>query len=277
VRHFSRPLLFAATLSLSTATSEPAAAQAPFDPHVILRSWFGEPSVERAPEPENTATESERAEINRVFDAWHAAENKRPALVADFLRYDVNPALGGNQPPVPGSIRYVRPSLVSYQESDLRLVYDGTALFEHFPNRKTVYEHRLNDLAFGAPVTAMPFPFLYGPEPEQMRIRYHLRPVTPAGTVDQVWIEAVPRMAWEQVLFKRAEFILQLPDYRLYALNLIRDDQGQRTAYVFEEPRSVDSHSVADIAWEIGQRRLVPPGWEHRVIRGDFWLQLRKP
>jgi hypothetical protein len=271
---FSRWLFLAVVISVPTAAPMPVTAQAPFDPHVVLRFWWGEPSPKRAPEPKQRATEAERSEVDRVLAAWHAAEQKRPALVAKFWRYDVNPLLGGNPSSAEGEIRYVPPTLVSYEAGSEKWVYDGTAHFEFDPNRSTVREYRLNDFEFGAPVTAVPFPFLYGPDPEQMRIRYHMRPITPQGTVDQVWIEAVPRMGWEHAAFKRAEFILNLPDYRLYALNLIRDDQGQRTAYVFHECKTVDADAVGKTAWEIGQRRLVPLGWEHRVIHSSpkLWI-----
>jgi len=43
-----------------------------------------------------------------------------------------------------------------------------------------------------------------------------------------------------------------------------------------QAPLQLAADSFSKTAWEIGQRRQVPVGWEHVVIGGDLSLEPRK-
>ena len=272
-------VLTAVAFSLTVSPALPAKAQAPlpFNPMPMWLRGLGKPVPPQQPPVQvvDVGDANERDLVDRALRAWHASTRQIPVFTVRFVRYDFAAAFGDST--TEGRISYVAPSLGLYEADRQLWVYDGTAIFEHDRIRKRLREYRLSETEIETPVAAAPFPFLYGPSPELMRRRFHLFPITPKDRTDQIWIEARPKSEADYGAGARAQFILQLPEHRLYAVNLIHANQVDRTTYVFTRFDVTPPDDVKSFAWEIGQHRQVPVGWEHEVIGEDLSLQPRKP
>jgi TIGR03009 family protein len=240
---------------------------------------LAQPFVPQAPFQLNP---QEQAFVDRILDDWQTVSSRVKTLKADFALYDYNsvfsqPAPGEPEKPIrvtTGSVRYAAPDKGHYETQDgEKWVCTGTAIFEFNKQLQKVREYRLPPQMQGQAISDGPMPFVFGVEKKKMNDRYWLRVITPAGRNGEVWLEAYPKLAKDAASFKKIEVILKftltaentIADLQPFALNLIRQNEKERSAYTFQ---SMSTNNLVDgfkdnFNWFVTPK--TPSGWSHEL------------
>lgn len=103
--------------------------------------------------------------------------------------------------------------------------------FDH-PNR-VLKETRLPPEMRGAAISDGPLPFVFGAKAETLKKRYWMRIITPQGSRDQIWLEALPRFQADAQNFSKVELMLQTRDLMPFAIRMYLPGGKQRDVYQF--------------------------------------------
>jgi len=256
----------------------------PFGQVGPVQPGFAQPGVQPVAPPQAPfqLNPQEQQFVDRILDDWQAVSSRVKTLKADFALYDYNsvfnpPAPGEPEKPIRttlGTVRYAAPDKGHYETQDgEKWVCTGTAIFEFNKQLQKVREYRLPPQLQGQAISDGPMPFVFGVEKKKMNDRYWLRVITPAGRHGEVWLEAHPKLAKDAASFKRIEVILKftlnadgtIADLQPFALNLIRQNEKERSAYTFQ---SMTTNSMKDgianiVDWFITPK--TPSGWSHEI------------
>jgi TIGR03009 family protein len=165
--------------------------------------------------------------------------------------------------------------------------FNGESIWEYARSKKMVIEHRLppelqgtrlvdGPLAFAFPATAIaslfhsgsslpatPFPF--AAHAKEIKQRYYIREVTPAGRADEIWLEAFPRSAELDCLCHRMVLIFRASDMRPYALRIVAPNGKDYTVYQFYDfvLNAYDATvNGKPLSGDEELRPIVPKGWQ---------------
>ena len=118
-------------------------------------------------------------------------------------------------------------------------VCNGTSIYEFRHTERQLRETKLPPEMQGKAISDGPLPFVFGAKAETLRKRYVMRIITPAGVVDQVWLEALPRFQADAANFSKVELILQARDLMPFAIQIYKPGGQDRDVYQFDPKTSL--------------------------------------
>jgi hypothetical protein len=89
----------------------------------------------------------------------------------------------------------------------------------------------------GKAISDGPLPFVFGAKADTLKKRYAMRLITPPGVMDQIWLEALPRMQADAANFSKVELILQARDLMPFAMQIYKPGGQDRDVFQFD-PRT---------------------------------------
>jgi TIGR03009 family protein len=116
-------------------------------------------------------------------------------------------------------------------------VCNGESIYEFRHAERQLRETKLPPEMRGKAISDGPLPFVFGAKAETLKKRYWMRIITPAGTRDQIWLEALPRYQADAANFSKVELILQARDLMPFAIQIYKPGGQDRDVYQFD-PRT---------------------------------------
>ena len=235
---------------------------------------------QQPPPPPFKLTKEEEAQLDAVLAAWQGHGARVKTFRASFIRYEYDQVFGPADKPRfvdEGSIAFGSPDKGMYSVDKPRQEYwicDGKSIVEYDYQKRRVTEHKLPPELQGKQITNGPLPFLFGAPSDQLKHRYYLRLITPAGAQGkEIWLQAVPRFQQDAANFRHAELILAADTMNPAALQTHQPGGKNRAAYVFKNVIVNDP-----LGWLKGDpfRAITPLGWE-RIVEEAPQVGRREP
>jgi TIGR03009 family protein len=227
-----------------TLQANPAAQQQPVVQHQGVAQQQ-QPVVQQLPVP-FALTAEQQAQLDRALKAWEDGTKNVRSFQCKFQRLEYNPTLPTNKNPNEatrkdaGELRYGSPDRGMYRvdgEQPEKWICDGRSIFEYDFTGKRLIEHKLPPQLWGKAITDGPLPFLFGSTADKLKKRYYLREVTPQErSLDEIWIQALPRYQADAANFSRAELVVRVSDKMPVALRMYSPNKIDNTVYLFEKP-----------------------------------------
>jgi TIGR03009 family protein len=208
-------------------------------------------------------TPPEQAALDQVLAAWEARNDRVKTWACTFYKWEYNawsPADARGErlafAESVGEIKYAAPDKGLFHvksskqwnvearryesrtdTSGEHWVCNGTSIYEFRHTERQLRETRLPPEMQGKAISEGPLPFVFGAKAETLKKRYWMRLITPAGVVDQVWLEALPRYQLDAANFSKVELILQARDLMPFAIQIYKPGGQDRDVYQFD-PRT---------------------------------------
>jgi TIGR03009 family protein len=150
-------------------------------------------------------------------------------------------------------------------------VCDGVSIFEFNAEKKQLIESRLPPELQGKAITDGPLPFLFGAKASQLKERYWIREMQPPpGSVNEYWLEAMPKTRRDTTNFQRVEVILDQKMFLPTGLQLFPPTYDpvhnpSRTSYQFEDRKVNNLVDQVQGFMNSFVRPRVPDGWTKHV------------
>jgi TIGR03009 family protein len=251
--------------ALAVFSGGTAAAQAPPQPGAPAA---GQPRVatvpvQAPPQQPPALSPQEAAALDQLLAAWETRNAAVRTWSCTFHKWEYNawsPADAGGErlafSESTGELKYAAPDkgLFRVKESKQwspearRYELRGGDAGEHWVcNGESIYEFRHADRQLretklppemrGKAISDGPLPFVFGAKAETLKKRYWMRIITPAGTREQIWLEALPRFQADAANFSKVELILQARDLMPFAIQIYKPGGQDRDVYQFD-PRT---------------------------------------
>lgn len=250
----------------AVAVIGPAAAQQPNAP-------AGGPQPQAAPSqvarvaavPQRPLSPAESAALDRLLAAWETRNASVKTWSCTFYKWEYNawsPADAAGKrlafTEATGELKYAAPDKGLFRikeskqwnpdrrryetkagEAGEHWVCNGTSIYEFRHAERQLRETRLPPEMRGKAISDGPLPFVFGAKAETLKARYSMRLVTPAGTNDQIWLEAVPKWQGDAANFSKVELILQARDLMPFAIQIHKPGGQDRDVYQFDPQTSL--------------------------------------
>ena len=99
-------------------------------------------------------------------------------------------------------------------------ICDGESIFEFDYKQEKLIQRELPPEMRGKAIIDGPLPFLFGAQAARIKARYWLQVITPPGTTDEYWLEAVPKSQVDAANYKKVEIIIAKEDYLPKAIQI---------------------------------------------------------
>jgi len=201
--------------------------------------WRGSPAGPDRPAAPFQLTPQQKAYLDQVLQAWEQRNAGVKTFECDFTRWQYDPVFGdANKPKYrdDGHLKYAPPDRGRFDikgERPEKWICNGKSIFEFNYAKKQLIEYKLPPDMQGRAIADSPLPFLFGAKAGELKRRYFLRIITPAGAKGQIWLEAHPKFQQDAANFKRAELILIAQGMTPYGLQIYLPNGKNRTAYQF--------------------------------------------
>ncbi|NDC53458.1 MAG: TIGR03009 domain-containing protein [Planctomycetia bacterium] len=241
--------LVALALPQGSSSAQPPAAPAP------AAAPAAPPFPQLSPE--------QQAALDRLLAAWEARNAAVTTWSCTFYKWEYNawsPADGGGErlafTESSGEIKYAAPDKGLYRvreakqwngetrryeprvgEAGEHWVCNGASIYEFRHAERQLRETKLPPEMRGKAISDGPLPFVFGAKADTLRKRYAMRLITPPGTADQIWLEALPRLQADAANFSKVELILQARDLMPFAMQIYKPGGQDRDVYQFD-PRT---------------------------------------
>jgi TIGR03009 family protein len=244
-----------------------------------------------APRAPFTLTRAHAEFLDKVLKHWEKESDKVKTFQCEFIRYDYDPIWGPRNPNQPktesdGQLKYAKPDKAMFHIKEIRhfvkpqrpgnrIIYQakegefgehwvcsGTSIWQYNFKKSQLIEHQLPPEMRGTAISNGPLPFLFGAKAADMKARYWMRVITPAGVKNQIWLEAFPKHRQDRANYERVELILDLNSFLPKALQVYLPNKKNRTVYSFYKTKINDPLGFfkADFS-----KPKLPRGWQKVV------------
>ena len=242
------------------ATAQPPASQqVPQQPRQAAA-----PAARIAAVPQRPLTPEESAALDRLLAAWETRNASVTTWSCTFYKWEYNawsPAdAAGEQlafSEATGELKYAAPDKGLFRvkeskqwnperrryetrsEAGEHWVCNGTSIYEFRHSERQLRETRLPPEMRGKAISDGPLPFVFGAKADTLKARYSMRIVTPPGTTNQIWLEAVPKWQGDAANFSKVELILGARDLMPFAIQIYKPGGQDRDVYQFDPKTSL--------------------------------------
>lgn len=112
-------------------------------------------------------------------------------------------------------------------------VCDGKSIYEFDHGRKQLIQRTLPPDLRGRRITEGPLPFMFGAKAVQIRRRFWIRPIWPAASKNEYWLELVPKTLEDSANYRKLKIVIAEKDYLPQGMILYYRDNTQ-TNFVFQ-------------------------------------------
>jgi TIGR03009 family protein len=194
----------------------------------------GTAAPQNPPAPPFQLTQQEQIDLDKILDAWEKQNGQIKTFKCDFerLKYDpvfFPPKPGGQDEPIStskGEIQYSAPDKGLLHETEVRSwtlnpkklvtsgdgehwACDGHIIYIVDHKQNTVEEIPIPPDLQGQSITQGPLPFVFGAKASELKARYYIRPITPADSKGEAWLEIMPKYQRDAANFSKVKMILE--------------------------------------------------------------------
>ena len=208
-------------------------------------------------------TPEQQAALDRLLAAWEGRNAAVTTWSCTFYKWEYNawsPADASGErlafSESSGEIKYANPDKGLFRvkeskqwngqtrryeaktgEAGEHWVCNGTSIYEFRHTERQLRETKLPPEMQGKAISDGPLPFVFGAKADTLKKRYAMRLITPPGVMDQIWLEALPRMQADAANFSKVELILQARDLMPFAMQIYKPGGQDRDVFQFD-PRT---------------------------------------